>query len=219
MAQILIIDDDKHINALLREALSNAGYRTRRALSGAEAISLLKDYKPDIILLDLMMPGLSGEELLPFIKDIPVIVVSAKAATEDKVGLLMSGAADYVTKPFDINELLARIAVQLRNKKEGSEDTLTYKDLTLDTGTHIISSKENRRRLTRTEYAILKLLITSSGQVVPKLTILDRISDETPDCTEDSLKIHIHNLRKKLKEVCGEDCITSVWGIGFMLKS
>ena len=116
MPEIMIIDDDAHISEMLSESLKNEGYTVSAAYSGTEALLLLSGSKPDIILLDLMLPGLSGEELLPKIKDIPVIVVSAKADVTDKVELLLNGAADYITKPFDMQELLARIAVQLRNK-------------------------------------------------------------------------------------------------------
>lgn len=116
MANILIIDDDVSINEMVSEALMNEGYSVEKAYSGTEALLLLEKTCPDLILLDLMLPGLSGEKLLPKIKDIPVIVVSAKADVSDKVGLLLAGAADYITKPFNIDELLARITVQLRKK-------------------------------------------------------------------------------------------------------
>ena len=219
MAEILIVDDDIHINNMLKEALENEGYTVRRAYSGTEALMLLDSSKPDLILLDLMLPGLTGEELLPRIKDIPVIVVSAKADVSDKVELLLGGAADYVTKPFEMRELLARITVALR--KGGSREescTITAGELSLDTAAHSVSVSGSEVKLTRTEYAILKLLMRSKGQVVAKLTILDSISMDTPDCTEDSLKIHIHNLRRKLKAVSGKDYISAVWGIGFMLS-
>lgn len=219
MAEILIVDDDIHINNMLKEALENEGYTVRRAYSGTEALMLLDSSKPDLILLDLMLPGLTGEELLPRIKDIPVIVVSAKADVSDKVELLLGGAADYVTKPFEMRELLARITVALR--KGGSREescTITAGELSLDTAAHSVSVSGSEVKLTRTEYAILKLLMRSNGQVVAKLTILDSISMDTPDCTEDSLKIHIHNLRRKLKAVSGKDYISAVWGIGFMLS-
>ena len=220
MPNILIIDDDVHINALLEETLKNEGYTVYKAFSGTEALLVLSQNKPDLILLDLMLPGLSGEELLPQIKDIPVIVISAKANTVDKVGLLLGGAADYITKPFDMDELLARITVQLRSNSYTTEiKAIIYHELKLFTDSHTVTVSDKEVRLTRTEYAILKLLMQNPEQVVAKLTILDKISFDTPDCTEDSLKIHIHNLRKKLKAISGKDYISAVWGIGFMLKS
>lgn len=219
MSDILIIDDDIHINALLEETLTNAGYKVHKAFSGTEALLVLSQNKPDLILLDLMLPGLSGEELLPQIRDIPVIVISAKADTADKVGLLLGGAADYITKPFDMDELLARITVQLRgNSRPTEQKTMIYHEIKLYTDSHTVMIADKEIKLTRTEYAILKLLMQAPEKVVAKLTILDKISYDTPDCTEDSLKIHIHNLRKKLKAVSGKDYISAVWGIGFMLK-
>ncbi|SFX68383.1 response regulator transcription factor [Ruminococcus sp. XPD3002] len=219
MPNILIIDDDAHINDIVSKALKAEGYNVTSAYSGTEALLLLSHNKPDLILLDLMLPGLSGEELLPQIKDIPVIVVSAKADVTDKVELLVGGAADYITKPFDMKELLARIMVQLRkNENYADKSLLTYREITLDTDKHTVSANGSEQKLTRTEFAIMKLLIRDPEQVVAKLTILDRISLDTPDCTEDSLKSHIYNLRKKLKALTGKEYISSVWGIGFMLN-
>lgn len=218
MSNILIIDDDSHINSIVSKALKAEGYTVLQAFSGTEALMVLKNEKPDLILLDLMLPGLSGEELLPQIKNVPVIVVSAKADVTNKVDLLLGGAADYVTKPFDMNELLARIKVQLRiNEQSLEKNTLTYKEISLDIDKHIITANGQEQKLTRTEFAILKILISNPEQVVAKLTILDRISQDTPDCTEDSLKIHVYNLRKKIKNLTGKDYISSIWGIGFML--
>lgn len=219
MPNILIIDDDVSINDMISEALVTEGYTVQKAYSGTEAMMLLSQYKPDLILLDLMLPGITGEELLSDINDIPVIVVSAKADISDKVGLLLGGADDYITKPFNIQELLARITVQLRQHKNISyHNRMIYHDITLDTDIHTLSVNGENVKLTRTEYAILKLLMQRPEQVVAKLTILESISIDTPDCTEDSLKIHIHNLRKKLKTVNGKDYISAVWGIGFMLS-
>ena len=218
MSNILIIDDDPHINSIVSKALKAEGYTVLQAFSGTEALMVLKNEKPDLILLDLMLPGLSGEELLPQIKNVPVIVVSAKADVTNKVDLLLGGAADYVTKPFDMNELLARIKVQLRiNEQSLEKKSLTYKEISLDIDKHIITANGQEQKLTRTEFAILKILISNPEQVVAKLTILDRISQDTPDCTEDSLKIHVYNLRKKIKNITGKDYISSIWGIGFML--
>ena len=219
MPNILIIDDDAHINDIVSKALQSEGYSVSSAYSGTEALLLLSQSKPDLVLLDLMLPGLSGEELLPQIKDIPVIVVSAKADVTDKVELLIGGAVDYITKPFHMEELLARIMVQLRkNERSADKSLLAYREIMLDTDKHTLFANGKEQKLTRTEYAILKLLMQNPEQVVAKLTILDRISLDTPDCTEDSLKSHIYNLRKKLKALTGKEYISAVWGIGFMLN-
>ena len=218
MPNILIVDDDPHINAMLKENLETEGYSVSSAYSGTEALMLLSNLKPDLILLDLMLPGLSGEELLPQIKDIPVIVVSAKADITDKVGLLLGGAADYITKPFNMQELLARITVQLR-KQNTSSDILSFGDLTLYADTLTVKLGDTEIRLTRTECAILKLLMQSPQIPVGKTTILEKISYDTPDCTERSLKQHISNIRHKLQTVNGHDYIEAVYGIGFKMKN
>ena len=220
MRTILIVDDDMAIGNLEREVLERAGYTVLRAYSGTEALLLLKSRRPDLILLDLMLPGLPGEEVLPRIQGIPVIVVSAKTAARDKAELLLGGAVDYLTKPFDTEELLARVAARLR-EADSSALTAVYTcgSLTLDTASHAVFAKETPVQLTRTEYAILKLLMRNPGQVLAKSVLLDRISADTPDCTENSLKTHISNLRGKLRNAAGKEYVEAVWGIGFRLKT
>ncbi len=219
MKTIAIIDDDVYIGNMLEEVLQKEGYSTLRAYSGTEALYLLTQNRPDLILLDLMLPGLSGEELLPQLQGIPVIVVSAKFDVQNKINLLLGGAADYMTKPFDTGELLARISVQLRSAAaSGQANALSCGDLTLYTSTREAGAQNRFIKLTRTEYAILKLLIQNPNQVMTKSALLDLISEDTPDCTESSLKIHISNLRKKLRDIGGRDYIEAVWGIGFKLN-
>ena len=219
MQTILVIDDDEAIGNLEEEVLRRAGYAVLRAYSGTEALLVLRERRPDLALLDLMLPGLSGEELLPRLEGIPVIVVSAKAAVQDKVDLLLGGAADYLTKPFDTQELLARVAVRLRERPASPLSAVyTCGNLTLDTASHAVCAAGQPVSLTRTEYAILKLLIRNPGQVLARSVLLDRIGEDTPDCTERSLKQHVSNLRRKLQEKTVTDCIEAVWGIGFRLK-
>lgn len=231
---IAIIDDDEYIGNMLQELLEREHYGVLRAYSGTEALLLLQRHTPDLILLDLMLPGLSGEQVLPEICGIPVIVMSAKGDVEDKVSLLLSGAVDYVTKPFDTRELLARIAVQLReaeaaSKKGGSKgkgngmaagdgSRIQIRELILDTESRELWVFDQPVHLTRTEYAILKLLMEHNGRVLSRSTILDAISIETPDCTENTLKVHISNLRRKLREPSGKDYIEAIWGIGFRFR-
>lgn len=220
MKTIAIIDDDVHIGDVLAEILRRENYAVLRAYSGTEALYLLSQNRPDLILLDLMLPGLSGEDVLPHIKNIPVIVLSAKADVQDKVALLLGGAADYIAKPFHTEELLARIAVQLRKmEKPENSSLLSAGDLTLDTVSLETRVKNRPVKLTRTEFAILKLLMNNPGRAISKSALLDRISLDTPDCTERSLKQHISNLRKKLLTAGGRDYIETVWGIGFRLQS
>lgn len=218
MSHILIIDDDIHINEMLEEVLIQEGYQVSHAYSGTEALLFLANEKPDLILLDLMLPGLTGEEVLPQIEKIPVIVMSAKVEVKDKVALLMNGAEDYITKPFEIEELLARIVVQLRKSTRlDSSEKLMYREITVNMVTHEAWVGEHEVKLTKTEFAILKILLEHPKQVITKTVLLDRVSEETPDCMESSLRVHISNLRKKLREISGKDYIEAVWGIGFKM--
>lgn len=218
MPNIAIIDDDVYIGNMLEEILKKEGYQVSRAYSGTEAIMLLSNSSPDLILLDLMLPGISGEEVLAKIHGIPVIVLSAKADVRDKVNVLLGGAVDYMTKPFDTNELLARITVQLRSGSDCKDrHIITCGDISIDTNLRSVTVCSKYVHLTKTEYAILKILMRNTNQVLTKAQILDGIFEDTPDCVESSLKVHISNLRKKLREIGGKDYIESVWGIGFKM--
>lgn len=215
MKTVAIVDDDVYIGDMLEEVLAKSGYRPLRAYSGSEALLLLQTETPDLILLDLMLPGVCGEKVMEKIKGIPVIVISAKNDTDEKVKLLLGGAADYISKPFDIKELLARITVALRDKNAGA-DIITKGGITLNSSDKTVRANGAYIKLTRTEFAILKYLMINENTVISKSKLLDRISADTPDCTESSLKIHISNLRKKLRGATGCDPIESVWGVGYI---
>lgn len=219
MKTIFIIEDDQSIGDMLQEVLQKEGYRVQRAYSGTEAALLLGQGLPDLVLLDLMLPGLPGEELLGRLQGVPVIVVSAKAGLDDKVDLLLRGAADYITKPFEIRELLARVQVQLRRSEQPSGQALEAGGIRLNVLSREAEVNGQSVHLTRTEYAILKLLMCNPGQAVSKAAILDNISQDTPDCTDASLKQHVSNLRKKLRQAGGREYIQAVWGIGFRLDA
>lgn len=216
MSLIAVIDDDKYINDMLFTLLTREGYDVVRAFSGKSGLELLADNAPDLVLLDLMMPELSGEQILPMIEDIPVIVMSAKCDVGSKVNSLMSGAADYITKPFDTAELLARIKVRLR--ESAAADALEYCGLSLDEDMREARYGENTIKLTKTELAILKILMRNPNQVITKSQILDRISEDTLDGAESSLKVHVSNLRRKLRTLSELDFIEAVWGIGFKMR-
>ena len=215
MERILIIEDDLHIGDMVARVLTKEGYAVSRSYSGTEALFVIAENEPDLVLLDLMLPGFSGEELLDKLSAFPVIVVSAKADVDSRVELLNSGAVDYITKPFDVRELLARIKIALKNKKTCS---FTFGDLKIDPVTKNFYCGGKEIRLTRTEYAIIKLLIQNPAQVIAKHIMLEEIARDTPDCTESSLKVHISNLRRKLREAGGNESIETVWAIGFKLK-
>ena len=148
---------------------------------------------------------------------VPVIVLSARADVDSKVSLLLGGAVDYITKPFDTKELLARITVALRGGIHPADRILTCGQLRLDPELRQVTVDDAEVRLTRTEFAILRLLMDNPTQVITKSALLDRIAGDTPDCTESSLKTHISNLRRKLRDAGAGDCIESVWGIGFRI--
>lgn len=218
MKTIAVIEDDQHIGNIIENALKKEGCGVLRAYSGTEALYLLSHNTPDLILLDLMLPGLAGEEILSKMDGIPVIVVSAKVGIDDKVNLLLSGAVDYITKPFEIRELLARISVQFRKEeKQSLISILKVNNLVLDLTSHEVTVNDTQVHLTKTEYAIFKLLMQNPNQVISKTVILERIFEDTPDCTDRSLKQHISNLRKKLRDAGDKEYIEAVWGIGFKI--
>ena len=220
MRNILIVEDNIDIHNLIKEVLEKEHYRVLSSYTGTEAMRIIENKRIDLILLDLMLPEINGEEIVKKVKDTPIIVISAKISTEDKVNVLLNGANDYLTKPFNVEELLARIQVQLRidNKKEKNED-LTYKDMRLSKeDVHTLYIKEKSIYLTKTEYAILKQLLLSPKNVVTKTKLLEQLSEDSLYCDESSLKVHMSNIRKKIKTVTTDEYIEAVWGIGFKMK-
>ena len=219
MKTILIIEDDNDIHKLLKEILEQQNYKTLNAYSGTEALRLIEKENIDLILLDLMLPGVSGEDIINKVKDIPIIVISAKISQEDKINVLLEGANDYIRKPFNTQELLARIKVQLRiNQTNNQNKELKYKDICLDENLHKLVVEEKEIYLTRTEVEIMKQLLLSPKQVIAKTKLLETLGmTGSVECDENSLKVHISNIRKKIKKVTNKECIESVWGIGFKI--
>lgn len=219
MSRILIVEDDEDIGAVLQKELLKDGYEVLRATTGTEGRIMLGQ-NPDLILMDLMLPGLSGEELLTHIpEDTPVIAVSARSSIDDKIALLSKGCVDYITKPFDIRELKARVTAALRTtSRKEHPGRISCGEMLINTDKHEVTIEGKELKLTRTEYAILKMLASAGGRVISKSELLDLIKSETPDCTDSSVKVHISNLRKKIKTLTETEYIESVWGIGFKLK-
>ena len=215
MPKILIVEDDVSVHNILTELLTKENYTLSHAYSGSEAMLLLEKEQYDLILLYLMLPALNGEEIISKNKDTKIIVLSAKNTFEDKVNCLLLGASDYITKPFNKDELLARISVQLRTV---SSSNFEYQELKLLPDNHTLLLNQNKINLTKTEYAILKQLLLNPKQVIPKNKLLELISADTPDCDENSLKVHISNIRKKLKKYSPKNYIESIWGIGFKIS-
>ena len=218
MKTILIVEDDIDIHNLIKKFLEKHQYKILDAYSGTESLLIIEKEQVDLILLDLMLPGLNGEEIVKKIKDIPIIVISAKISPDDKVNVLLNGANDYITKPFNKDELLARIKVQLRiNTNNKDNDIIKYKNMILNTCNYSVYIGENKLSLTKTEYAIIKQLLLRKGQSITKTKLLEMITTDTEDCDENSLKVHISNIRKKIRQITDEEYIESVWGIGFKM--
>lgn len=224
MENILIVEDDIHINALLKEALGKAGYRCEQAFSGTEAKLLLETRAYSVILLDLMLPGMAGEELLGEIRakgNMPVIVLTAKDSLDEKIDLLTGGADDYITKPFEIKEVVARVAVQLRHRRhEPKSDVLTYRQLVLDRKAFSVTiAGKELPRITKQEFAILELLLKHPKQVFSKEDIFEYAWEEPYMGETKTLDVHISNIRKKIKAITEDEYIETVWGIGYRLHS
>ena len=215
---ILVVEDDTDIHNIIKEILQKENYKIFDAYSGTEALMILEKENINLILLDLMLPGLSGEEIIKREKNIPIIVISAKTSTQDKVNVLLEGANDYITKPFKAEELLARVKVQLRIAvNENKQNQLKFKDMLLEQDGKTLYIKNQKIYLTKTEYAILKQLLLNSNRVVTKTKLLELISLDTMDCDENSIKVHISNLRKKIRQITDKEYIEAVWGIGYKL--
>lgn len=222
--RILIVEDDTNINELLKEALEKEGYSCQQAFSGTEARMLLDGNVYGLVLLDLMLPGMTGEEVLSQVREkgnTPVIVLTAKDTLDEKVSLLTGGADDYITKPFEMKEVLARIQVQLRRLDQKTETKiLSHKEMTLDKMTFQVSIAGTvLPKITKQEFAILELLLKHPKQVFSKEDIFEYAWDEVYMGETKTLDVHISNIRKKIKKVTEEEYIETVWGIGYRLHS
>lgn len=221
MDTIAVVEDNVLTGDMVSDILSAEGFQVLRAYSGTEALYLLKQNKVDLVLLDLMLPGLDGEQVLEHITEIPVIILSSRTDVEDKIALLNEGACDYITKPFSAEELIARILVQLRREKlrrEPQDQTLfSVGELSLDILSLELSIPSQSVKLTKTECLILKMLMKHPKYTLSRDSLLDSISFESPDCTEKSLKQHIYNLRKKLNQIGSPIQIETIRSVGFKL--
>ncbi len=226
---ILIIEDDNEINQMLTELLQSSGYTTKSAYSGTEALLCLEKETPQAVLLDLMLPGLSGEELLQQIRakytEIAVLVTSAKDAVRSRVELLRAGADDYIVKPFDTDELLARLEAVLRRKGAAHglshpAKAVTFKDIVMEPERHRVTVSGQEIALTKREYMILELLISNPQKVFTKNNIYESVWNEEFVGEDNAVNVHISNIRQKLARINSEESyIQTVWGIGFKMKT
>ncbi len=227
MDRILIVDDDNSINLMLKEGLEREGFACGQAYSGSECILMLRVEHFDLVLLDLSLPGKTGEEVLREIREngnhMPVIVVSAKDDLDSKVDVLSIGADDYVTKPFEIKEVTARIRVQLRklaDAKTETKDQISYGGIVLDRERFIVTADgKDVPKLTRQEFRILELLVQNPSRVFSKDAIYEYAWQEPYVGETKTLDVHMSNLRKKLKAANDREYIETIWGIGYRMKS
>ena len=227
--KILVIEDDADINTLLKKILERAGYEAETAFSGTEGRLLLKLNSYDLVLLDLMLPGLSGEELLTEIRKtlrMPVIALTAKAGLSDKVNVLGSGADDYITKPFEKQELLARIQAQLRRAGDysavqtdaSSPQKLTCRELELYPENHRVLLRGEEIPLTAHEFLLLQLLMANPQKVFSRENLYQSVWNSDFYGEDNAVSVHISNIRKKLAALTDEEYIQTVWGIGYKIN-
>lgn len=223
MDRILIVEDNKDVNLLLKETLLKEGYQVESAFDGIAGAKALKDADFDLVLLDIMLPYKSGDEVLKDLRsysDIPVIMISAKDMTSTKIDMLKLGADDYITKPFDLGEVAARVASQLRraHKQDKINLIITYKDMTLDSNIKQVTVNGHVLELTAKEYHILELLLQNQSKVFSKANIFETVWGEEYLGDDNAVKTHMSNLRNKLKKANPEgDYIETAWGLGYRL--
>jgi len=220
MAAILIIEDDMAIHSLIKETLELHGFETRSAYSGTEGKLLFEQNQVDLVLLDLMLPGMDGDEFLKQIRrssTIPVMVISAKNDQHSKLELLTNGADDYITKPFDVKELLARIHIQLRHATRALDsppNEIQYKNISINSDTREVKINDRAVHLTGREYAILLLFMDHPQKVFSRANIYESVWNEPFWGSEKTINMHISNLRNKLN-IGGTNYIKTIWGVGF----
>lgn len=228
-AKILVVEDENDINKLLCSILENKGYRTKAAFSGTEAVMCVENEVWHLILLDLMIPGISGEEAILKIREItkaPIIVVSAKTSKRTKLELLEKGADDFICKPFDPDEVVARVNSNLRRYIDFSTDEekkgniLSYKDISLNTEGKEVKVGQTPITLTSREFALLELLLTNPNKVYSKANIFESIWGEEYLGDDNTVNVHMSRLRSKLSGASSrsEDYIETVWAMGYKLR-
>ena len=223
---ILVVEDDQDINRLLCKILEGGGYCCRPAFSGSEAMLWAGQYEYDLVLLDLMLPGLTGEEFIARIREsrtMPIIVLSAKAGLESRVEVLRLGADDFIPKPFDNAEVLARVEAQLRRYKQFSpqgsaSNRLTQGTLVLDRENITVEIEGKPVPVTAREFEILALLMAAPKKVFTREQLYEQVWGGEYMGDDNTVNVHISNLRSKLAKVSDNEFIKTVWGIGFKMN-
>lgn len=224
MDHILIIEDSADVNHMLTESLRGAGYRVSSAYTGDDGYRELQTGGFDLVLLDIMLPFRNGDDLLQALRafsDTPVMIISAKDGIDSKIDLLRLGADDYMTKPFDLGEVAARVESLLRRSRRDAVPTGLYrfKDLVLDDSLKQVSIRGMVLAVTAREYGILELLLKHPGKVYTKGNLYDSLWQDNGEGDENAVKTHMSNLRAKLKKANpAEEYIETVWGLGYRLQ-
>ena len=223
--RVLVVEDDPDINQLLCTIMSDASYQCQPAFSGSEAMLWAERERFDLVLLDLMLPGLTGEEFITRIRrgrTMPIIVLSAKAGLEDRVNVLRLGADDFIPKPFDNAEVLARVEAQLRRYKQfsggGGSAVLTHGDLTLDRESVTVTAAGKPVTVTAREFDILTLLMEHPKKVFTREQLYEQVWGGEYMGDDNTVNVHISNLRAKLAKASPAEYIKTVWGIGFKMS-
>lgn len=225
MKRILIVEDNIDVNNMVREMLTNSQYEVFSTFNGIEAVKAIKKNTYDLVILDIMLPYKSGDEVLREIRqftDIPVIILSAKDMVSTKIDLLKLGADDYITKPFDLGELVARVNVLFRriDKNVKKDNLIRYKDITLDGNLKNVFINNNKLELTAKEYLIMELFMKNKERIFSKEAIYEAVWGEEYLGDDNAVKTHMSNLRNKLKKASNnEEYIETVWGLGYRLKN
>lgn len=233
MPKLLVIEDDREINHLICEYMVEAGYEMLSASNGLEGLAMLERIKDiDLCLLDLMLPMKSGDRVIAGLREfseVPVIVLSAKDTIQTKIDLFRMGADDYITKPFDLDELLVRVEAVLkrityragagenRKQEQKAGQSYSYKNLVLDDQAKIVRVNGNKLDLTVKEYGILKLLLENPKKLFSKANLFESVWNETYYPEDNALKVHMSNLRTKIKKYDDREYIETVWGMGYKL--
>ena len=223
--KVLVVEDDTDINMLIKKILEKSDFNVIQAFSGTEAQLRLSMDQYDVVLLDLMIPGITGEQLIPMIceKSIPIIVLSAKVGLKDRVNVLNLGADDYITKPFEAEDVIARVnAVLRRTNKKNVElndkmESYSYKKLKLSADSRKVIIDETEIFLTAHEFDLLYLLIKNPQKVYSREALYEEVWQGGYYGEDNTVNVHISNIRKKISEVTPNDYIKTVWGIGFKL--
>lgn len=219
--RILIIEDDEGIVRVLRRALTYEGYQVETALDGESGLAQAREWRPDLIVLDLMLPGMDGLEVTQRMRtegNIPILMLTAKDTVNDRVQGLDAGADDYMTKPFDLDELLARVRALLRRTQLERAPVLTFNDLTLDTSTRLATRKGRAIALTAKEYDLLELFMRHPRQVLTREMIFDRVWGYDFGGESNVLDVYIRYLRQKLENEGETRLIHTVRGVGYVLR-